>query len=99
VRPVRRAFAGTLTARMAQTMIPLTLLLLFRQRTGSFAAAGLVVAGAALVTRAASGTARRTAPVAAAPRRSAALAPWLAVGAAQMAAIGFVEVAAAARVS
>jgi hypothetical protein len=64
-----------------------------------FAAAGLVVAGAALVTRAASGTARRTAPVAAAPRRSAALAPWLAAGAAQMAAIGFVEVAAAARVS
>ena len=44
VRPVRLAFAGTLTARMAQTMIPLTLLLLFRERTGSFAAAGLAVA-------------------------------------------------------
>jgi hypothetical protein len=44
VRPVRRAFAGTLIARMAQTMIPLTLLLLFRERTGSFAAAGVAVA-------------------------------------------------------
>jgi hypothetical protein len=222
VRPVRQAFAGTLTARMAQTMIPLALLLLFRQRTGSFAAAGLAVAvsglafvaggpvvarladrrgprvlavagavsaaslvllavtsspvvswvavaaagastppltaalratitaelpaardraaafsldaiatellfvagpalvaaaaalggtadalfaaaglvvtGSALVTRAAGRDARRPAPVAAAPRRSASLTPWLAVGAAQMAAIGFVEVAAAARV-
>ena len=29
---------------MAQTMMPLTILLLFRQRTGSFAAAGLAVA-------------------------------------------------------
>jgi predicted MFS family arabinose efflux permease len=44
VRPVRWAFTGTLIGRMAQTMIPLTLLLLFRQRTGSFAAAGLAVA-------------------------------------------------------
>jgi hypothetical protein len=43
-RPVRRAFAGTLTARAAQTMIPLTVLLLFRQRTGSFAAAGAAAA-------------------------------------------------------
>ena len=43
-RPVRRAFAGTLTARAAQTMIPLTVLLLFRQRTGSFAAAGTAAA-------------------------------------------------------
>ena len=47
-RPVRRAFAGTLAARMAQTMISLTLLLLFRQRTGSFAAAGLAVAATVL---------------------------------------------------
>jgi hypothetical protein len=43
-RPVRRALAGTLTARAAQTMIPLTVLLLFRQRTGSFAAAGAAAA-------------------------------------------------------
>jgi MFS family permease len=43
-RPVRRAFAGTLIARTAQTMLPLTILLLFRQRTGSFAAAGIAVA-------------------------------------------------------
>jgi Major Facilitator Superfamily/Haemagluttinin repeat len=63
-----------------------------------FAAAGLVVAGCALVTRAASRRDRRPAPVAAAPRRSASLAPWLAISAAQMAAIGLVEVAAAARV-
>jgi hypothetical protein len=77
-----------------------------------FAAAGLVVAGCALVTRAASrrdrrpalvsaalvSAARHQAPVAAAPRRSPSLAPWLAISAAQMAAIGLVEVAAAARV-
>ena len=44
VRPVRWAFAGTLIGRMAQTMTPLTVLLLFRQRTGSFAAAGIAVA-------------------------------------------------------
>jgi len=44
VRPVRRAFAGTLIGRAAQTMVPLTVLLLFRQRTGSFAAAGIAVA-------------------------------------------------------
>jgi predicted MFS family arabinose efflux permease len=44
VRPVRWAFAGTLIGRMAQTMMPLTILLLFRQRTGSFAAAGIAVA-------------------------------------------------------
>jgi MFS family permease len=44
VRPVRWAFAGTLIARMAQTMMPLALLLVFRQRTGSFAVAGLAVA-------------------------------------------------------
>lgn len=44
VRPVRRAFAGTLIARTAQTMLPLTILLLFRERTGSFAAAGIAVA-------------------------------------------------------
>lgn len=44
VRPVRRAFAGTLIARTAQTMLPLTILLLFRQRTGSFAEAGIAVA-------------------------------------------------------
>jgi hypothetical protein len=43
-RPVRRAFAGALTARMAQAMVPLTVLLVFRQRTGSFAAAGMAVA-------------------------------------------------------
>jgi hypothetical protein len=43
-RTVRRAFAGTLIARMAQTMMPLTLLLVFRERTGSFAAAGGAVA-------------------------------------------------------
>jgi predicted MFS family arabinose efflux permease len=43
-RPVRRAFAGTLIARTAQTMMPLTLLLVFRQRMGSFAAAGIAVA-------------------------------------------------------
>ena len=43
-RPVRRAFAGTLIARTAQTMMPLTLLLVFRQRTGSFATAGIAVA-------------------------------------------------------
>ncbi len=41
---VRRAFAGTLVARLAQTMIPLTVLLLLRQRTGSFAEAGGAVA-------------------------------------------------------
>ncbi|MGD0699362.1 MAG: hypothetical protein ABSA02_05700 [Trebonia sp.] len=29
---------------LAQTMMPLTVLLLFRQRTGSFAAAGIAVA-------------------------------------------------------
>jgi len=44
VRPVRRAFAGTLIARTAQTMLPLTILLLVRQRTGSFAEAGIAVA-------------------------------------------------------
>jgi MFS family permease len=44
VRPVRRAFAGTLIARTAQTMLPLTILLLFRERTGSFAEAGIAVA-------------------------------------------------------
>lgn len=44
VRQVRFAFAATLVARMAQTMVPLTLLLVFRQRTGSFAAAGSAVA-------------------------------------------------------
>jgi MFS family permease len=44
VRPVRWAFSGTLIARMAQTMRPLALLLVFRQRTGSFAVAGLAVA-------------------------------------------------------
>jgi predicted MFS family arabinose efflux permease len=222
VRPVRRAFAGTLTARAAQTMIPLTLLLVFRQRTGSFGAAGLAVAvfslasvagspviarladrrgplvlavagtvnavslvllavttapaaswiavaaagasvppltsalratitaelttdrdraaafsvdaiatellfvagpalvsaaaaldgtadaflvaaalvvtGAALITSAAGRGARRPAPAPAAPRPAASLAPWLAVSAAQMAGIAFVEVAAAARV-
>ncbi len=43
VRPVRWAFAGTLIGRMAQTMMPLAVLLLFRQRTGSFAAAGIAV--------------------------------------------------------
>jgi hypothetical protein len=44
VRPVRWVFTGTLIARMAQTMMPLAMLLLFRQRTGSFAAAGSAVA-------------------------------------------------------
>lgn len=44
MRPVRWAFAGTLVGRMAQTMMPLTVLLLFRQRTGSFAVAGIAVA-------------------------------------------------------
>jgi MFS family permease len=44
VRPVRRAFAGTLIARTAQTMLPLTILLLVRQRTGSFTEAGIAVA-------------------------------------------------------
>jgi predicted MFS family arabinose efflux permease len=44
VRPVRWTFAGTLTARLAQTMVPLTLLLLFRQRPGGFALAGAAVA-------------------------------------------------------
>jgi predicted MFS family arabinose efflux permease len=44
VRAVRWAFAGTLIGRAAQTMMPLTVLLLFRQRTGSFAAAGIAVA-------------------------------------------------------
>jgi hypothetical protein len=44
VRRVRRAFTGTLIARTAQTMMPLTLLLLFRERTGSFTAAGVAVA-------------------------------------------------------
>lgn len=44
VRPVRWAFAGTLTARLAQTMVPLTFLLLFHQRPGGFAAAGAMVA-------------------------------------------------------
>ncbi len=43
-RPVRWAFAGTLVGRTAQTMMPLAVLLLFRQRTGSFAAAGIAVA-------------------------------------------------------
>jgi predicted MFS family arabinose efflux permease len=181
VRPVRRAFAGTLIARTAQTMLPLTILLLFRQRTGSFAeagiavavsglaavaggpvtarladrrgppvlavagavngaslvllavttspalswiavaaagvsvppagpalvsaatvlggtadalfvASGLVVTGSALITRA-----TRPVPAAPGPSRPPAL-PWLVIGSAQMAAIGFVEVAATARV-
>jgi len=52
VRPVRRAFAGTLIARTAQTMIPLTLLLVFRQRTGSFTAAGIAVAAFGLASMA-----------------------------------------------
>jgi hypothetical protein len=49
-RPVRRAFAGTLIARTAQTMLPLTILLLFRERTGSFAAAGIAVAVSGLAS-------------------------------------------------
>jgi Major Facilitator Superfamily len=44
VPAVRRAFTGTLISRLAQTMIPLALLLLLRQRTGSFTAAGVAVA-------------------------------------------------------
>lgn len=50
VRPVRRAFAGTLIARTAQTMLPLTILLLVRQRTGSFTEAGIAVAVSGLAT-------------------------------------------------
>jgi MFS family permease len=178
-RPVRRAFAGTLLARTAQTMLPLTILLLFRERTGSFAAAGVAVAVSGLASVAGGPVTARladrrgtrvlaiagvvsaaslvllaitpspalswiavtaaglsTPPLTAALRatittgltaerdRAAAfsmdaiatellfiagirrsrasharlLVPWLAIGAAQMAAIGFVEVAATARV-
>lgn len=50
VRPIRRAFAGALTARAAQAMMPLTILLLFRQRTGSFAAAGAAVTAYSLAS-------------------------------------------------
>jgi predicted MFS family arabinose efflux permease len=50
VRPVRRAFTGTLIARTAQTMLPLTILLLVRQRTGSFTEAGIAVAVSGLAT-------------------------------------------------
>ena len=44
VRPLRWTFAGVLTARLGQTMMPLALLLLFRQRAGGFAVAGIAVA-------------------------------------------------------
>ncbi|HXC81183.1 MAG TPA: MFS transporter [Trebonia sp.] len=50
VRQVRRAFTGTLIARTAQTMLPLTILLLVRQRTGSFTEAGIAVAVSGLAT-------------------------------------------------
>ena len=50
VRPVRRAFTGTLIARTAQTMLPLTILLLVRHRTGSFTEAGIAVAVSGLAT-------------------------------------------------
>jgi hypothetical protein len=67
-----------------------------------FAASGLVVTGSALIARAAT----RLVPAAAVrrtgrdrpTRQAARLAPWLAIGSAQMAAVGFVEVAATARV-
>jgi predicted MFS family arabinose efflux permease len=48
VRPVRWAFAGALTARLAQTMVPLSLLLFFGERPGGFALAGTAVAVYAL---------------------------------------------------
>ena len=44
VRPLRWTFAGVLTARLGQTMMPLALLLMFRQRAGGFALAGIAVA-------------------------------------------------------
>jgi hypothetical protein len=68
-----------------------------------FAASGLVVTGSVLTAHAGSRDTRPPVASPAAARRSHAgqarlLAPWLAAGAAQMAAIGFVEVAATARV-
>jgi predicted MFS family arabinose efflux permease len=50
VRPVRWAFAGALTARLAQTMVPLSLLLFFGERPGGFAVAGTAVAVYALAS-------------------------------------------------
>ena len=44
VRPLRWIFAGVLTAGLGQTMMPLALLLLFHQRVGGFALAGIAVA-------------------------------------------------------
>lgn len=44
VRPLRWTFAGVLTVRLGQTMMPLALLLMFRQRAGGFAVAGIAVA-------------------------------------------------------
>ena len=44
VRPLRWTFAGVLTARLGQTMMPLALLLLFHQHSGGFALAGAAVA-------------------------------------------------------
>jgi MFS family permease len=70
-----------------------------------FAASGLVVTGSALIARAAARTVRQPVPAAQVRDSShshvgqaALLAPWLVIGSAQMAAIGFVEVAATARV-
>jgi hypothetical protein len=67
-----------------------------------FIAGGLVLAGSASVTLAAGRSARQPAPPAAPARRgarqAALLAPWLTIAAAQMAAIGFIEVAAVALV-
>lgn len=53
VRPLRWTFAGVLIARLGQTMMPLALLLTFRQRAGGFAVAGIAVAVFAIASAAA----------------------------------------------
>lgn len=42
--PLRRCFVGTVIGRLAQTMAPLAMLLVFHQHSGTFATAGLAVA-------------------------------------------------------
>jgi len=67
-----------------------------------FVASGLAVTGSALIARTRGGSGRPPAPAATMSRSRAAnarlLTPWLVIGSAQLAAIGFVEVAATARV-